>query len=217
MLDGYVPSLIIMGVTAIIFTLRWFYFSRLGKSAPLWFDIMFTAIIIALAAVLEYAMGRVWICKCGYIKFWHGIVFSSENSQHISDWYTFSHIIHGFGFYGLLWLFLRKVPLSLRLALAVMLETAWEVLENTTMVIDRYRAVTISLDYFGDSILNSTMDTLAMVVGFILASRLPVWLVIVLTIIMEVGVAYFIRDNLTLNIIMLIYPAQAILKWQAGG
>lgn len=167
--------------------------------------------------MLEYAMGRIWVCKCGYIKWWHGVVFSSENSQHISDWYTFSHIIHGFGFYTLLWFFFRRMSLSLRLVIATMLETAWEVLENTAMVIQRYREVTISLDYFGDSILNSTMDTLAMVAGFILACRLPVWLVLTLTIIMEVGVAYFIRDNLILNIIMLIYPFQALLRWQAGG
>ncbi|MEK7150919.1 MAG: DUF2585 domain-containing protein [Patescibacteria group bacterium] len=173
--------------------------------------------IIAFAAMLEYAMGRIWVCKCGYIKWWHGVVFSSENSQHISDWYTFSHIIHGFGFYTLLWFFFRRMSLSLRLVIATMLETAWEVLENTAMVIQRYREVTISLDYFGDSILNSTMDTLAMVAGFILACRLPVWLVLTLTIIMEVGVAYFIRDNLILNIIMLIYPFQALLRWQAGG
>jgi hypothetical protein len=216
-LEGYIPPLIILLVTGVFIALRWFYYSRRGRAVPLWVDISITLAIIACAALLEYLMGRVLICKCGYIKLWHGVVFSSENSQHLSDWYTFSHIIHGFGFYALMWLLMRRGPFWLKLALATAIETAWEVLENTAMVINRYREVTISLDYFGDSIINSTFDTIAMVFGFWLASRMPLWLTIALTIIMEVGVAYFIRDNLTLNIIMLIYPIRAIGVWQAGG
>lgn len=175
------------------------------------------AVIVAAALVLT-AMGRVPICTCGYIKPWHGIVASSENSQHISDWYTFSHIIHGFGFYFLFWLLgtRRGWPLGLRLVLALLLESGWEILENTPMVINRYRATTIALDYFGDSVLNSVCDILAMVLGFFLAARLPVWLIVTLTVVMEVAVAYFIRDNLALNILQLIYPVEAILKWQQG-
>ena len=162
-------------------------------------------------------MGQVPICKCGYVKLWHGVVFSAENSQHVSDWYTFSHIIHGFAFYGLLWLVGRRWPVGARLLLAVVFESAWEIFENTDMVINRYREVTISLDYYGDSVLNSVCDILAMVAGFLIASRLPVWTIVALTVTMELFVLWFIRDNLTLNIIMLVYPLENIKHWQGGG
>jgi Protein of unknown function (DUF2585) len=174
------------------------------------------AALIAAAAVTLLAMGQVPICKCGYVKVWHGVVFSSENSQHVSDWYTPSHVIHGFAFYGLLWLAGRRWPLGLRLVLAIVIESAWEIFENTDMVINRYREVTISLDYYGDSVLNSVCDILAMVAGFIIASRVPVWLTVAMVITLELIVLYFIRDNLTLNIIMLLYPLDAIRNWQAA-
>lgn len=174
------------------------------------------AILAAQAAAL-FLMGHTPIFKGGYIKLWHGITYSSENSQHISDWYTFSHFIHGFGFYFLLWLFARRLPTGARFTVAVFLEAAWEVFENTDFVINRYREVTISLDYYGDSILNSVMDTIAAAIGFLLACRLLVWIVVTLAIAMEVWVGWAIRDNLTLNIIMLFYPFEAVLRWQRGG
>ena len=172
--------------------------------------------LMAAAGLVLLFMGRVPICRCGYVSLWHGQVHSSGNSQHLTDWYTFSHVIHGFAFYGLLWLAARRLPIGVRLALAVLLEGSWEILENTDMVINRYREATIALDYYGDSVLNSLSDIGAMVFGFVLAARLPVWVIVVATIVMELAVGYLIRDNLTLNILMLLYPIEAVRQWQGG-
>ncbi len=174
--------------------------------------------MIVIFALVLFWMGRVPICKCGYIKLWHGVVYSSENSQHLSDWYSFSHIIHGFAFYWFAWMIGRryKWPVGLRLLVAIIPEVSWEILENSSFIINRYREATISLDYFGDSVINSVFDVLFMVLGFVLAARLPVWSIIAMTIFFELWVGYSIHDNLTLNIIMLIHPFKSILKWQAG-
>jgi hypothetical protein len=182
-----------------------------------WKQAAVSAAIIAATATALALMGHPAICKCGYVKAWHGVPLSSENSQHLSDWYTFSHVIHGFAFYGLTWLAARRQPLGVRLAAAVALECAWEVFENTDFVINRYREVTISLDYYGDSVLNSVADVSAMVLGFFAAARLPVWGTVLLLLAFEAFVAYSIRDNLLLNIIMLIYPLDVVRRWQAGG
>lgn len=176
---------------------------------------LFLLILLAMITA-ERLSGRVWICSCGDIKLWEGEVHSPGNSQHMSDWYTPSHIIHGFLFYGLGWLLFRSRSFAFRLGFAALIEAAWEVLENSPVIIDRYRAATIAYDYVGDSILNSAMDLVWMAVGFLLAWRLPVWLIVALALAAEITTAILIRDNLTLNIIMLVYPLDAIKVWQGA-
>ena len=174
------------------------------------------AAIVGFVALIEYSQGRLFICKCGHVKLWEGVVNSADNSQHIADWYSLSHIIHGFIFFGIAWFLVRKWSLAHRLAVATLVEGCWELLENSTFIINRYREGTISLDYFGDSILNSTSDIAFMIIGFFIASKLPWKITLAAAIAMELLALYIIRDNLTLNVIMLLYPIQAIKNWQAG-
>ena len=176
--------------------------------------------VVGVTAFILAVMGRPFICENGTVKIWHGVVKSSENSQHIADWYTFTHVTHGFLFYALLWLLSRKVmflrPTGVRLLFTVVLEAGWEVLENTPFIINRYREATIALGYTGDSILNSVADIVFMSCGFLLAWRLPTWVSILIVIGLEVMLLLLIRDNLSLNMLMLTFPIDGIRDWQAG-
>ncbi len=176
--------------------------------------------ILAATAVILFLMGREVICTCGTVKIWHGQVVSSENSQHLTDWYTPSHILHGILFFGAFWLLNRWTPLDFsigtRLALSTLLEAVWEIAENTDAVIQRYREATIALDYFGDSVVNSSADILAMWLGFLIAARAPWWVSAALFVGFEALTIWLIRDGLMLNVLMLLSPLDAVRLWQGG-
>ena len=177
---------------------------------PLWPAL---AIIVTAGAVL-LSMGRSPICPCGRVALWGPV--GPTQSQMLADWYSFSHIVHGLLFYAALSLVVPRWPAGRRFTLALLAETAWEILENTPMMIDRYREATIALGYTGDSVINSLSDIAMMALGFLAARRLPAWGSAVLLVSLEVIPLFAIRDNLALNILMLVYPSDAIRAWQAG-
>jgi hypothetical protein len=183
----------------------------------------YSRIILASAAVLivtgavELWMGRLPLGPDGRCGFWEGNIWSSEQSQRFADPYTFSHTIHGMLFYAFLWLVARRLPVRYRFVCALVLEGAWEILENSPVIINRYRAVTISLGYVGDSVFNSLSDILFAGLGFLFARRARVWVTIAVIVALEIGTAAWVRDNLTLNIIMLVHPVDAIKAWQTAG
>jgi hypothetical protein len=173
--------------------------------------------LLALQAMILFAMGQPAICACGVVKLWHGSASSPETSQHISDWYTLSHILHGVIFYALLKLVAPRASLGVLFLAALTIEAAWEITENTPMIIERYRQLALAQGYTGDSVLNSVFDTIWAGAGFMLARFAPVWLTTLILVAFETVSAFSIRDNLTLNIIQLVYPIEAISRWQEGG
>jgi hypothetical protein len=185
--------------------------ARIGR--PYW--LIGLAIVTAMALILLW-QGRPPICTCGTIKLWTGAVQSADNSQHLADWYTPSHIIHGFLFYALGWLFLRRNSMGERYVAAVLIEAGWELLENSQFIIDRYREATFAFGYNGDSVLNSVADVGWMSLGFLLARRLPPLATAGIAIFFELLTLWTIRDNLTLNILMLVAPVDAVRVWQGG-
>ena len=173
-------------------------------------------LVAVIAAAILLAMGRPPICTCGTIALWEPNAAGPRTSQMLSDWYSPSHIVHGFLFYGALWLLARRWPVERRLLVAMLVEAAWEIAENTPMVIDRYREATVALGYTGDAVLNSMSDIAMMVLGFIAARKLPLWVSILLVGLLELVPLLVIRDNLTLNVWMLLAPNDAVRAWQAG-
>jgi len=173
--------------------------------------------MLSLTALIEGWLGRSPLGPDGKFGWWDGNIWSSENSQRVADAYSFSHIAHGILFFGLLWLVARRLPVSYRFLIAVLLEAGWEVLENSPLIINRYREATIALGYVGDSVLNSCSDIAMMALGFWFASRTKTWVSVAAVLAMEVFCLLWVRDNLTLNIIMLIHPIDALKAWQAAG
>ncbi len=173
-------------------------------------------VMIAATAAILLAMGRIPICECGYVLLWTPASDISGSSQHIADWYTPSHIIHGVLFYWFLWLLFRRNTACERALGAIFIEAAWEIVENSPWIIDRYREATIAAGYTGDSVLNSVFDIIWMLTGFFFAWRMPVWVTVLTAIFFELLALWVIRDNLTLNVLMLVYPVEAIRVWQGG-
>ena len=170
--------------------------------------------ILAIAAAILLAMGRPPICTCGTIALWGPV--GPTQSQMLADWYSPSHVVHGLLFYAFLWLAVRKMPVERRFLIALVVEVAWEIVENTPMVIDRYRTATAALGYTGDSVLNSMSDVAMTVFGFVAARRLPLWASILFLLALEIVPLLVIRDNLALNVWMLLAPSDAVRAWQSA-
>ncbi len=192
-----------------------------NSGSGLWADIKedkyvaatYLLIVIAAVVILQI-QGRVWWCQAGDITPWSWNIWSTHNSQHIIDPYSFTHVLHGVLEFWLIGLVFSRMPLVWRLALAVFIESTWEVAENSATVIERYRSATISLDYFGDSIINSVADIACCSLGFLIAYKLRFWRSLALFVITEILLIVFIRDSLIINIIMLLFPVEAIRSWQ---
>jgi hypothetical protein len=219
-LDGVVPPLLVLLWTAALLAGRrilWPLRDPGQAPHPPWVDVAIVALVVALSAALLIAMGRPPTYQHGPIRLWSGNVESDQNSQQLADPYTLTHVTHGVLLFWLVGLVRPPLTSATRAVLAIALECAWEVFENTDLVIQRYRATTVSLGYYGDSVLNTVGDVLAAALGYLLAARLSVWLMVLGVLLLEGTLAVWIRDNLTLNVLMLLRPVEAIRRWQLGG
>ena len=175
-----------------------------------------SALIVALFALWLLLGAGLAPLPPSPLRLWYGDPWGPEGSGHLLDWYSPSHLIHGPLFFGALWWLLPRVALAWRFVIALLVEVAWEVAENSPVVIDRYRTVTASKDYAGDTVVNSVMDVAAMAAGFWLARRLPAWASVALVLGLEAFTIWAIRDGLALNVLMLLWPVDAVRDWQAG-
>ncbi|MEA2624387.1 MAG: hypothetical protein QOD06_432 [Candidatus Binatota bacterium] len=214
MIDSLVPPTVVLVAAAALVSARRKWLAAPPSRGVSVADVSVVLAIVTLAAVLELAMGRTPVYQHGPVRLWSGNVHSDQNSQQIADPYTLTHVSHGVALYALTRLALGPSRWWLRATVTVAIESAWEVLENTDLVIERYRAQTISLDYYGDSVLNSVCDVLACLIGFGLAARLPTRVTIIGVVVVEAVLAFWIHDNLTLNVLMLIRPVDAVRRWQ---
>jgi hypothetical protein len=212
MLDGPIPPAIILLASLALLALRRSPRIRRSRVA----DAGIAVAIVALTVALELAMGRTATYRHGPVRVWAGDINSDQNSQQISDPYTFTHVVHGVAFYGLTRMALGPEAVLLRGVISIAVESAWETYENTEQVISRYRSETLALGYYGDSVLNSVFDIIACGVGFVLAWKLPTRVTVAGVALIEIVLALTIRDNLTLNILMLLHPVAAIKRWQLG-
>jgi hypothetical protein len=218
--SGYAPVLVPLSAALVAVAARWWLAAARGsaRAARLsGLDVVILAMLAAVEVATLLAMGRSATCRCGVVGLWSGDVWSNQNSQQLADAYSFTHLTHGVLFYWLLRGVAGRLPPGLRAILAISIETIWEVFENTDATIQRYREATISLDYYGDSALNSFGDLLFCLIGFSLAARLPGRVALLGVVVLEVALALWIRDSLLLNVLMLLYPIQLIKDWQLAG
>jgi len=172
------------------------------------------AIVPPAMIVLLRAEGRRILCACGHIALWVSDWCSSNTSQQLLDPYSFTHVLHGFLFFWLIALLFRRMPRAWQFLLALLLESAWEVFENTSFVINKYRTETAALGYQGDTIVNSLGDLACALLGFVIARQLGVRRSLIVFVLIEVVLSFWIHDSLLLQILMLIRPVEAIKLWQ---
>ncbi|MEI6972675.1 MAG: DUF2585 family protein [bacterium] len=184
---------------------------RRAVRIPAW---VVMVVVLALTTVQLHYQGRIWWCACGGFTPWSGDIWSAHTSQHVLDPYSFTHMLHGVVLCGIMAWLLPRWPLNWRLVLAIMAEGLWEIMENSSFVINRYREATSAVGYSGDSIVNSLADIACCTAGFLLARRLGFRRSAILFVLTELLLLAWVRDNLTLNMLMLTFPVDSIKAWQ---